>query len=210
MDKTEGDNVIPITSPRHAKDLVALISEMENPHRTKSAGGGRMSFKYATLDDILNQIRDRCAKHNFAFIQTFDEVENGRTVLLSRLIHASGEVASDSYFYFEMNANPQEAGKQITYYRRYTAAALFGITAEEDTDGPGRYKTEEQQEEEETSTNEDYEKFKSLIEVSETVNDLNSLATDIAKMPDGKPKKDLRILWREKKHAIDDKENPID
>lgn len=103
---------------------------------TKSKAG--YGYKYATLDDILNMLKDTLPKYNLGFVQ-FPETVDGKDGVTTIIIHDSGEYIGARY---EMDATPvkgtnitQQKGASITYTRRYSLCAAFGIATEEDTDG---------------------------------------------------------------------------
>lgn len=101
------------------------------------------SYKYASLgsvDDTANPMTD------FGLSYSMFPVSDGWYIGVDViLMHTSGQWLSER-FMFPMSSdayNPaQEAGKIITYARRYALSAILGITADEDVDaGEGR-KTE--------------------------------------------------------------------
>ena len=61
---------------------------------------------------------------------------DGVPVLVTMLAHTSGQWLSSAYE-LPQGATPQDMGKAITYGRRYSLAAMVGITAEEDDDAAG-------------------------------------------------------------------------
>lgn len=96
----------------------------ENPH---------FHNKYATLKSTLGVIREACARHGIAYIQTLAPVENGY-VLKSAVVARDGEVMERSIFPVETPPNPQTFGSGLTYAKRQQAQADWGITGEPDDD----------------------------------------------------------------------------
>ncbi len=89
---------------------------------------------YLTLSGILDAVRHPLAANGLAVVQSM-RVQDSYTILITRLLHESGEEISS-----EMNmpvlTDPQKLGSLITYYKRYQLQALLGIsTADEDDDG---------------------------------------------------------------------------
>lgn len=114
--------------------LIKARSDIEAVPRTKEGYG----YKYVTLDDILNMLKDVLPKYGLGFVQ-FPESVEGKDGLTTVVFHDSGEFISARY---EMDATPvkgtnitQQKGASITYCRRYALASIFGIASEEDTDG---------------------------------------------------------------------------
>lgn len=100
------------------------------------------SYKYASLgsvDDTANPMTD------FGLSYSMFPVSDGWYIGVDViLMHTSGQWLSER-FTFPMNPeafNPaQEAGKIITYARRYALSSILGITADEDVDaGEGQQK----------------------------------------------------------------------
>lgn len=114
--------------------LIKARTDIEAVPRTKEGYG----YKYVTLDDILNMLKNILPKYNLGFVQ-FPESVDGKDGLTTVVFHASGEFVSARY---EMDATPvkgtnltQQKGASITYCRRYALSSIFGIASEEDTDG---------------------------------------------------------------------------
>lgn len=86
---------------------------------------------YADLASVFDAIREPFAANGLAVSQTMDVREDGRTVLRTRLMHASGEYLEGAMMLPD-DPNPQKMGSAITYYRRYSLMAIAGIPAEDD------------------------------------------------------------------------------
>ncbi len=111
--------------------FVAAWGEMGNPE----LDGENPHFhnKYATLKSTLGVIREACARHGIAYIQTLTPVENGY-VLKSAVVAGDGESMERSIFPVETPPNPQTFGSGLTYAKRQQAQADWGITGEHDDD----------------------------------------------------------------------------
>ena len=71
-----------------------------------------------------------------AFTQWALNDEQGRVGVATLLLHDSGEfIEYDPVFMNADKNTPQGAGSLITYLKRYTLSAIFGITSDEDDDG---------------------------------------------------------------------------
>jgi hypothetical protein len=85
---------------------------------------------YLSLSGIFDAVRPILAQNGLAILQPM-RVDGDRTVLITRLIHESGDE-----MILPPVADPQKYGSLITYYKRYQLQALLGIsTKEEDDDG---------------------------------------------------------------------------
>lgn len=99
--------------------------------RTKS--GAEYSYNYADLPSILDLTRKPLSVNGLAVAQ-MTVVHEGAMLLVTRLLHASGEYIEASYP-LPIGAAAQDMGSAITYARRYTLCPLLGIAPEDDDDG---------------------------------------------------------------------------
>ena len=121
------------------KDVVKALSELKNPERSGTAevptkSGGKYSYTYAQLPEILSAAREVFAKHNLAIMQDV-ESDNGNIKVRTIFCHVSGETLSFSWLALPSGGTPQTAGSAITYARRYSLCAALGVAGEEDDDG---------------------------------------------------------------------------
>lgn len=129
------------TSPevdKIAEALAAAQGKFQNPDKNrtvevKTKTGGTYSFAYATLDQILDIVRPVLSDNKIAFIQVVDGIES--PVLVTRIIHASGQWIESSLLLQVDGPGNQQLGSAITYLRRYGLISLLGLAAEEDDDG---------------------------------------------------------------------------
>ncbi len=89
---------------------------------------------YADLSSILQSVMPLLSANGLALIQPM-KVSDGHTILITKLIHESGETI-ESEMILPNHADPQKYGSLITYYKRYQLQAMLGIsTKDEDDDG---------------------------------------------------------------------------
>lgn len=112
-------------------DFVAAQAEMENA--TFNRVNPHFKSKYADLSAVREATMPALTKHGLAIIQ-MPTLKDGRLVLISRLIHKSGQVVAECEYPLTTDGKPQQVGSEITYARRYTWAALCGIASDEDDD----------------------------------------------------------------------------
>ena len=90
--------------------------------------------KYADLSVIREASKMPLTKNEIAIIQAPSAVD-GRCVLITMLIHKSGQWLQSELSLKPDKDTPQAMGSAITYARRYALASLLGIVADEDDDG---------------------------------------------------------------------------
>ena len=116
-----------------AKALVAAQAEM--PIVPMNSINPFFKKKYANLGDVIDTVRPVLKKHGLAFSQLVVG-EGGEVGVKTMLVHDSGEfIESTVSLPVEGKSLSQEAGKTITYLRRYSLSAILGIYADEDNDG---------------------------------------------------------------------------
>ncbi len=123
-----------------ATALAKAQTELANPEKTLSATivgrNGERTFRYASLATGLDLIRKCLGQHQIAVVQS-TAVDQGRIMLTTRLVHASGEWVSSLWPVCpagELSA--QVKGAALTYARRYALFTLVGIAGEDDLDAP--------------------------------------------------------------------------
>lgn len=139
-------------------------NNMQTPNLTKALIGFQKAVKpakfdsnnpyynsrYASLGEIIDTIKNEAGKHGLAWVQ-LPVSDTDRVGVRTIIMHESGEQIEDSvyvqlpplYVTNKRGENVlqnqiQEAGKYITYLRRYALASVFGLYSEEDTDGNQR------------------------------------------------------------------------
>lgn len=95
---------------------------------------GSYTFAYATLGEIVDATRPALSRHGLVCVQMLAQAGQ-RTVLVTRLLHESGEWMEGAAPVQPVGNGPQALGSAITYMRRYAYTALLGVVADEDDDG---------------------------------------------------------------------------
>jgi ERF superfamily len=111
-----------------------------NPEKTLTATivarNGERTFRYASLATGLDLIRKCLGQHEIAIVQS-TAVDQGRIMLTTRLVHASGEWVSSLWpVCLGAEASAHLKGAALTYARRYALFTLVGIAGEDDLDAP--------------------------------------------------------------------------
>lgn len=134
------------------EDYLQLQAELENPERSRTVSvrtrsGGRYSFAYTPLADLLAYLRPVLSKHGFAlYWKVRPIVTNGeqRLSVCMILAHRSGEKLTSAITAplptpktegDDNKLNVQALGSLLTYMRRYLLGSLLPIASEEDDDG---------------------------------------------------------------------------
>src|SRR5690625_334225 len=125
-----------------SKAMVSFQKEVKQPF--KDASNPFFKSKYVPLESVVEAITDIAPKHGLSFTQWALNDENGRVGVATLLMHESGEfIEYDPVFMQAEKQTPQGAGALITYLKRYTLSAIFGITSDQDDDGNSASKPNE-------------------------------------------------------------------
>ncbi|MBT4644088.1 MAG: hypothetical protein HOC09_35250 [Deltaproteobacteria bacterium] len=94
------------------------------------------NYDYLTLGKIIEITRPQLAECGLAITQPMDAAEDGTPVLLTYLIHESGEYYVSRYplspVTMKQCNTAQQMGAAISYARRYALAAILNITQADD------------------------------------------------------------------------------
>lgn len=117
-----------------SKALAKFQEEVEQP--LKDADNPFFRSKYVPLESVVESISKTAPKHGLSFVQWALNDEQGRVGVATMLMHESGEyIEFDPVFMNAEKNTPQGAGSLITYLKRYSLSAVFGITSDQDDDG---------------------------------------------------------------------------
>lgn len=94
------------------------------------------TYAYADISDVLAGVLPVLSKHKLTSIQP-TIIDQGTIIILTRLIHSSGQWIESEYPVCAIGGDHQKMGGALTYSRRYALCTLLGIAADEDTDGEG-------------------------------------------------------------------------
>ena len=133
-----------LTSESITAIMPAFIKAQGNfAKAVKSATNPHFKSKYVALDGVIDAVAAPLREQGIAIMQMTD-IEDARTVLVTRLIHESGEWLGSRYPVHPVKADPQGEGSALTYARRYALMAIAGI-APEDDDGNAAVKAAQAQ-----------------------------------------------------------------
>ncbi len=125
-------------------DALALAqNQIKAPERNRevkvtprNADKPAYSFKYATLDNIIEAVRAPLTGNGLWFTQILKlDEKTGQYLLDTRLMHSTGQwIASQTPLIWDGSGGNQQFGSALTFMRRYALTSLLGIAAEEDDD----------------------------------------------------------------------------
>jgi hypothetical protein len=116
------------------KALCAFHRDVSTIHKEAHAQYG----KYADLAAVLSTVLPALSKNGLAVVQTFEPCADGEQVLVTALLHTSGErIESRLPLVVPKGRNPlHDWGGATTYSRRYALLAILSLSAGiEDDDG---------------------------------------------------------------------------
>jgi len=114
--------------------LCGFYSDVNTIHKDSKGNFG----KYADLATVLSAVNPALAKNGLAVTQTFSVTEAGDQLLVTTLLHKSGEsIVSKLPLVISKGRNPlHDWGGATTYQRRYALLAILNLAAGiEDDDG---------------------------------------------------------------------------
>jgi hypothetical protein len=107
--------------------IEGALKDAQNPH---------FRSKYATLASVVDAVKEPLAKHGLSYTQILHDAENAVKVE-TIILHQSGEWLSCGVLSVPVSKNDAQGfGSALTYARRYSLSAAFGV-APEDDDGNG-------------------------------------------------------------------------
>lgn len=124
-------------SSEHLNELATSLAKAQGKmsNATLNKVNPHFKSKYADLAAIRDAVTLPLASEGIAVVQVVGSDEGG-AFLTTRLVHTSGQWV-ESVHPLPSTAKPQEFGSALTYARRYSLAAICGISAEEDDDANG-------------------------------------------------------------------------
>lgn len=123
-----------------AKALSQAQKEIEGAG--KNAKNPFFKSSYADLQSVMDAAREPLTKNGLAYVQGM-RYEADKTFLVTRLMHSSGEWIEGEIPLNPTKNDPQAVGSAITYMRRYSLAAMIGITQVDDDGESNRIPAQE-------------------------------------------------------------------
>jgi len=103
--------------------MKAAKKDKENPFFKSS---------YADLASVWEACRDALSKNGLAVIQTTEQSKDQAVVVLTTMVHKSGQWIRGRLSARPAKPDPQTLGSCLTYLRRFALSSIVGISPEED------------------------------------------------------------------------------
>lgn len=117
-----------------AAALAKFQEEVKQPE--KSADNPFFKSKYVPLESVVEVVNQFGPKNGLSFTQWPSVNAENRIGVSTLLMHTSGEwIEYDPIYMKSAKDDAQGAGSVITYLKRYSLSAIYGITSDEDDDG---------------------------------------------------------------------------
>lgn len=116
------------------KELATALSKAQGEMKgaIKDSANPFFKSKYADLSSVVEAIREPLAKHGLSYVQLVREHENAASVE-TMILHSSGEwLLCGPVSVPVTKADAQGFGSAMTYARRYSLSAAFGVAPEDD------------------------------------------------------------------------------
>ena len=108
-----------------AKGLVAMQGKLESVARSSEG----YNYKFADLAACWDSVRKPMTDSGLALVQTTRPAERGENVMITTLMHTSGEWIRGEMLIAPIKNEPQALGSSLSYARRYGMMAILGISA---------------------------------------------------------------------------------
>ena len=132
MEKSESIKEICIAFNKMQSVLEQPLKDKDNPY---------FRSKYVPLENVVDSIVKASKDNGLSFSQFAETDDNGNICVSTLVMHKSGEWIQYPKLRMKPEKNtPQSLGSAITYAKRYALSAIFGITSDEDNDGNGESK----------------------------------------------------------------------
>ncbi|WP_239700319.1 ERF family protein [Mammaliicoccus sp. D-M17] len=117
-----------------SKAMAKFQAEVKQPF--KDANNPFFKSKYVPLESVVESITSIAPQHGISFVQWASNDDTGRVGVSTMIMHTSGEYIEFDPVYMNADKNTaQGAGALISYLKRYSLSAVFGITSDQDDDG---------------------------------------------------------------------------
>lgn len=137
MNKSESIKALAVALTKAQSEIKSVKMDAVNPF---------FKSRYATLGAVIDASKEVLEKNGLVVTQ-LSTSDNGEVGITTLLMHSSGEwIESTCTVAIEGKNIAQEAGKAITYLRRYSLSSILNLYAEEDNDGQSPKKSGKTQE----------------------------------------------------------------
>ena len=125
---------------KHSESIALLAgalakAQLQIEPASKNATNPHFRSHYADLASIWDACRGPLNTNGLSIVQFPCDGDVGRIGLCTMIVHSSGEWMCETITVKALKEDPQFLGGVLTYLRRYSLAAVVGVTATEDDDG---------------------------------------------------------------------------
>jgi len=131
LGSTEVTNVLGASQPTSSLAEALCKAQGVMGAAKKNKRNPHWKSTYADLASAFAAIREPFAENGLSITQTMRIVDNGRTVLRTKMMHVSGQYEKSEMLLPDI-ADHQKLTAAITYYRKNMLFAIAGLPAEED------------------------------------------------------------------------------
>lgn len=123
--------------------LAAALSKAQGEIKSAAKDSVNPHFKshYADLASLDEASKEALAKNGLSIVQ-MPRASGRQVTLVYLLLHESGQYLGSDCMMTAQQDTPQAVGSCITYLRRYTKAALVGISQSDDDGNEASHRTE--------------------------------------------------------------------
>jgi hypothetical protein len=115
-------------------ELAAALAKAQAvmPGAKKDQINPHFKSRFADLASVWDACRAPLAENGLSVVQALEPAPEGALMLVSTLLHTSGQWINSTVLMPLAKPDPQGYGSAITYARRYALAALVGVAPEDD------------------------------------------------------------------------------
>lgn len=119
------------------KKMFAVQHNVEDLIKTNT--NDEYGSKYVPLNQVLDKLYKETKKQNLLILQPFTYIEDRKVGVRPALETTIMDLDTDMYFKstapLPRKSDPQKICAAVTYYRRYSLLAVFGLKDQSDDDG---------------------------------------------------------------------------
>lgn len=115
-------------------ELAAALAKAQGEIKTAVKDSANPFYKstYADLASVWDACRTPLSKYGLSVTQTTDVTDAGTTILVTTLLHSSGQLIQGRYPVHPVKPDPQALGSALSYARRYALQAIVGVAPDDD------------------------------------------------------------------------------
>lgn len=122
----------------HSESIAKLADALNKAQQQmekakKDSNNPFFKSKYADLSAVWDACKESVLSNGFCVLQPIAGTdEKGNTLIVTMLVHISGEWIKGVLAMPSTKSDPQQVGSAITYGRRYSLAAMLNVMLEDD------------------------------------------------------------------------------